>query len=484
MTGRSLSRRQLLGRGTLRLSGLAVLSACGAPPAAAPTARPAEPAKPAESKPAAPAAQPAATTAPAPAAAAAPAKPAEAAKPAAAAGGAKTTLTIWTNSDSWLKMGPYWTEQTAQKFPGGNLTINPVQIPYADFEAKYLAAFSAGSGAPDLFVGQVANYAGSLDVAEPLPKELGDRFEKDVLKAISQFHKYKGAWYGMPVSADLGLMLIYNTDHFTEVGLDPAKPPTTMSELREAAIKLTKKDASGEVTRPGHTIRATSAPVGIADKFLPYLHAFGGRLYAEDATKATGTLNGPSAVEALEYVTNLIHTDKAANPQLGSPEDQFAGGIASMIFRESWFVGAMKDRGPNVKFETVLLPKEKAYPGISLLFNWSLMVYKKSPAKDVAMQWLDFINVKEHDLAIAKLEKYLPILTESYTDPYISERRDVKIIQQIMAAPPGPYYDHPRINQIADRIGRGIEEAALGKRKPKEALDAAAADVDRVMSRR
>jgi multiple sugar transport system substrate-binding protein len=480
MTAKSISRRQLLGRGSLLLSGLAILSACGAPPA---PAKPADAPKPAEAaKPAAPAAAPAATTAPA--AAAAPAKPAEAAAPAKPAATGGTTLTIWNNNDSWTHMGPYWVEQTAKKFPGGGLTINPVQIPYADFEAKYLAAFSAGSGAPDLFIGQVANYAGALDVAEPLPKELADRFEKDVLKAISQFHKYDGKWMGMPISADLGMMLIYNTDHFTEVGLDPAKPPATMTELRDAAIKLTKKDASGEVTRPGHTIRATSAPVGIADKFLPYLHAYGGRLYSEDATKASGTLNAPEAVEALTFVTDLIQKDKAANPQLGTPEDQFAGGVASMIFRESWYVGAMKDRGPNVKFDTVLLPKQKAYPGISLLFNWSLITYKKSPAKDMAMKWLDFINVKEHDLAIAKEEKYLPILTESYSDPYIADRKDNKVMQQIMAAPPGPYYNHARINQIADRIGRAIEESTLGKRQPKEALDAAAADVDKVMARR
>ena len=80
--------------------------------------------------------------------------------------------------------------------------------------------------------------------------------------------------------------------------------------------------------------------------------------------------------------------------------------------------------------------------------------------------------------------KFLPILTESYSDAYIADRKDYKIIQQMMAAPPGPYYDHPRINQIADRIGRGVEEAALAKRSPKEALDAAAADVDRIMTRR
>ena len=95
---------------------------------------------------------------------------------------------------------------------------------------------------------------------EPLPGELGTRFEKDVLKAISQFHKYKGNWMGMPISADLGMMLIYNTDHYTEVGLDPTKPPTTMTELRTAAIKLAQKDSSGQVTRGGHTIRATMAP--------------------------------------------------------------------------------------------------------------------------------------------------------------------------------------------------------------------------------
>src|SRR5215213_9104982 len=100
MTVRSLSRRQLLGRGSLLLSGLAILSACGAPPAAAPTARPAEPAK-----------------------------PAEAARPAAPAGGAGATLTVWVNNDSWVNMGPYGAAQTAQKFPGGGLTINPVQIP-------------------------------------------------------------------------------------------------------------------------------------------------------------------------------------------------------------------------------------------------------------------------------------------------------------------------------------------------------------------
>jgi ABC-type glycerol-3-phosphate transport system substrate-binding protein len=463
MLTRSITRRRLLRNGSIIIAGVVLFAACGAPPAptAAP-AKPAEPAKPAASAPAQ-------------------ATPVPAAKPAGSA--AKTTLTIWDNNDGWKKTPAFWQELTTEKFPGGNLDLNVVKIPYADYEAKYLAAFTAGSGAPDIFSAKVANYVGAIDVGEAFPKEMSAKFEKEVLKPISQFYKVKDQWYGYPLSADLGMMLLYNTDHYQEVGLDPTKPPATVAELREHAIKLTKKNDKGEIVRPGHTIRATSAPVGIADKWLPYLHAFGGRIYSEDSTKATGVLNGPDAIRALEYVTNLIQVDKAANPQLGTPEDQFAGAMASMIYRESWFVGAMKERGPNVKFEVTLLPKEKAYPGVSLFFSWSLMVYKKSPVKDMAFKWIDFTAIKEHDLNLAKLENYLPVLTENYKDPYVAERRDIKVINQILAAPPGPYYDHPRINQIADRVGRAVEESTLGKKKPAEALDAAASDIDKIMAR-
>ena len=43
----------------------------------------------------------------------------------------------------------------------------------------------------------------------------------------------------------------YNKAAFAEVGLDPEKYPRTWAELTAAAVKLTKKDASGRVTRWG-----------------------------------------------------------------------------------------------------------------------------------------------------------------------------------------------------------------------------------------
>src|SRR5438094_8130409 len=54
----------------------------------------------------------------------------------------------------------------------------------------------------------------------------------------------------MPFNASAPI-LYYNKDAFKEVGLDPAKPPVTFTEITEAAKKLTKKDASGATVRFG-----------------------------------------------------------------------------------------------------------------------------------------------------------------------------------------------------------------------------------------
>lgn len=46
------------------------------------------------------------------------------------------------------------------------------------------------------------------------------------------------ALYGVPMQYNVQY-LYYNKDLFTEAGLDPENPPTTLDELREAAIACT-----------------------------------------------------------------------------------------------------------------------------------------------------------------------------------------------------------------------------------------------------
>lgn len=392
-------------------------------------------------------------------------------------------ILFWNNNDQWKKTNDFYTQQfEAFKQANPKTSFQAVSIPYADYEAKYLAAFAARRNAPELFVAKVAHFAGSVAVGDPAPDDLNDVLEKNVVKAISNLYKIENRYYGVPLSADLGMMLYYNVDHFNEAGLDPSKPPQTMTEMAEYAKKLVKTEG-GDVKRSGFALRYSGAPIGISDKFLPFLHAFGGRAYSEDGKTATGFVNSAESVAALQYVTDMTQKDKTASLALGLPEEQFGRGQAAMIFRESWLVGWLRDNAPNIKYEVAPLPSEKQYPGVSLFFSWAVMVNKFSPNKDLAWEFLKHLSKPETDLALAKLEGYLPVWESNFNDPYVSERKDYKAIQKILSSPPGPYYDHPRINEIATRLGQAVEQGLRGTNSPKDALDGAAKDIDAILAK-
>src|SRR5579883_2038841 len=289
----------------------------------------------------------AATAAPSPAtgqAAASPASPTAAATSTTAAkpSGQPVNLLFWYSwsvSDVPLKYYQQLADQTwAPKHPGSSLKI--VKIPENDREAKYTAAFAAGQG-PDLFSDMVDIYT-QRGIAAELPSELGQRLAENLIPASIPNYQYEGKWRGIPFIpiGSLGLVMFYNADQFKEVGLDPAKPPTTMTELWDDALKLVKVDSSGNVTRSGFAHNFQSDLGAMTGKFYPFLHSYGGRLYDPKTVVATGFVNSPGGVQALQVLKDMsIGPKKVSSNILGLTEEQMARGQASIIFRESSFVG-------------------------------------------------------------------------------------------------------------------------------------------------
>src|SRR5256712_11090773 len=102
-----------------------------------------------------------------------------------------------------------------------------------------------------------------------------DKFSTaDFEPAVINYYKYQDKLQSMPFNAASSIFA-YNKDAFTEVGLDPAKPPVTFTEITEAAKKLTKKDASGQTVRYGF------GP-SIYGWFFEQLMATSGALYADN----------------------------------------------------------------------------------------------------------------------------------------------------------------------------------------------------------
>jgi multiple sugar transport system substrate-binding protein len=370
-----------------------------------------------------------------------------------------------------------------------NLTMQFVNIPYADFQTKDLTSFATRDNAPDMFLGVVSYWAGAANVAEPVPDALAKRLESEVVPAIAQGFKMGGKWMGLSAGGvpGLGPMLIWNPDDFTEVGLDPTKPPPTMDQMLEYARKLVKRDASGNITRSGFAMRYDGAlGLGIGTKFFPFLDAFGGKMYDPPTGKADGVANSPETIAAVEYVTNYTQGEKLASTTLGVPEMQFGQRQASMFFREGHMIGWIPTNYPGVNFEFAPIPKAKQDGmGLHGLDSWAPLVYKFGPRKDLAWAFLDQVLYRA-DLELAacmhKSNQAVPAFKVNWDTDYFKNRMDNKVLAYAMDHVTSPVYMHPKTAQLADRFAQGVQEATLGKNKPKDAMDSAAKDMTAILT--
>ncbi|MDD3278941.1 MAG: extracellular solute-binding protein [Lachnospiraceae bacterium] len=225
---------------------------------------------------------------------------------------------------------------------------------------KLLSAIAGGTG-PDVFISDnptsVYTYAtnGSLeDLSEPLDKvgiNLDDFFPgcKDVIY-------YKDTPYLIPQDANV-IMLYYNPDIATEVGLDPDTPPTTLEELDQWADAMTKVDADGNYERFGLIPWLDSGN----DAFVvPYI--MGCDPYDAAANKLD--LTSDTMVNYLEWVQSYAQKYNPEKIQsftsgLGgmfSPDHAFMRGKVGMTITGNWFSNALKIYAPDVNYKVCAVP--------------------------------------------------------------------------------------------------------------------------------
>jgi sn-glycerol 3-phosphate transport system substrate-binding protein len=116
----------------------------------------------------------------------------------------------------------------------------------------------------------------------------------------------QGKLWSVPFQRSTSIMY-YNKDAFAEAGLNPDIFPRTWAELQAAAAKLTKRDASGRVTRWGVKL---ASDTGNAQWTFGALANQAGHILMNEAGTET-YFNNPKAIEALSYWRGLASDYKA-----------------------------------------------------------------------------------------------------------------------------------------------------------------------------
>ncbi len=398
----------------------------------------------------------------------------------------RVKLVYWTHWEQNPKFNAYYAEagkEFARLHPECE-GVEVVTVPYSGYEAKYLAAFMARTGAPDFFNGAPQDWAGKYQFVDKMPANITKRVDSEAASTAVKFGLYNGVRYGFPIEGGNFQYMFINTDMFTEAGLDPNKPPLTLTELLNAAKKLTKYDAKGKVIRSGFGVRYAGDQTGITDKFLPFLHAYGGLMVDPKYKRALGVVNSPAAIEALSMYGDMVNKSKVASLEVGNPEVAFGKGLAAIIFRESWLPGWLADNAPNIKYKVYPLPSEKVAPGPGALFGWSDLVYKYSPNKKLAWEFLNFMWSQKNDLARATTQGLMPVFKANFDSELVKKRPDYDAVMEMAKRPPAPSYFSPKMNEVAAAYGDAILDVIYGRKDAKNALNAAAAKINQILKQK
>lgn len=370
---------------------------------------------------------------------------------------------------------------------GKGTTVEAVfQGNYDDLLAKLNTAI-ASNAAPALVqvydIGQV--YMRDSGQIVPMQAFIDrDKFDtKDFEPAVINYYKYQDKLQSMPFNASSAI-LYYNKDAFKEVGLDAEKPPVTFTEIADAAKKLTKKDASGQVTRYGFgpSIYGWLYEQMMATSGAPYADNGNGR-----DNKATKVLwDGDASKTILKWWKAGIDGGYFYNPgqdNNGAANAFDAQKTAMYIESTARLRGHINAGGTKFQIGTGLYPRPDGKPkeGGNIIGGASLYIMKSRPVEEQQAAW-EFVKYAMSPAVQAQWQSdtgYYPIVKTAY-DQGPSKEWSTKYpqfltaINQIRDSPQNRSTNGALLGvmpQARQRTQKMIESVLLGK----ETVDAAVA---------
>jgi multiple sugar transport system substrate-binding protein len=360
------------------------------------------------------------------------------------------------------------------RFERLNPGIKVKQIPfsYGSLQQK-LTTSAAGGTLPDLIRSDLAwvpQYA-KLGVFAPLNKIMPDfkRFASAMFPGTLATNYYKGNYYGLPLDTNTRV-LMYNREALSAAGI--STPPQTFADLRSAASKLKAKDIY---------LFADGGTGGW--NVLPWIWSGGGSLTNANYTKASGFLNGPRTVAAVQLLADLYKQGAIPSLILGDQgavgtENGLAEGKYSTILDGPWMLPIFAKAHPGFRVATAPVP---AGPGgsISVVGGEDIVLTSSSKNKVAALQFLRFMISPWAQTQMARAGQ-MPVRKDvSANLTKINPGFAIFAKQLETARPRTPHPNWPKIDSI---LSTAVANAIKGDVSAQAALDDAAKQIDALLA--
>lgn len=403
-----------------------------------------------------------------------------AAQPATAGDKVKLVLLTHWGEEALLKAMQAKIDEYQQANP--NVEVEYQTVPFDQLLTKIVSGRTAGI-TPDIYhfynlwLPELVNGDALAEPPDELLADIKENYSPGSLNAVSAGGKIYG--YATEINT---YQLIYNKKLLQEAGFD--NPPTTWTELKEMAAKLTKKDANGQVSQAGFGV-ITGWDSGVVHPFLSLLWSGGGKYLDVDNVKAQ--FNDEKGLATLQLYMDMIASGGIDMGVKGM--DDFVAGKVGMIIMANWWRATLKgsfaDGYENVGVAPV--PHADGSESTTLQYNWLFAVDKNSQQQAEAWKFVQWLNQPAGDGKLTPIGDYLynalgAIPSRTSDQAVIAPELDD--FMKAFSASTATSIPEPVLaggQEIKTKLQTEIEAAWFGQKSPQEALDAAAAEADQIL---
>ena len=303
---------------------------------------------------------------------------------------------------------------------------------------------------------------------------------KSFYPAFMENSQTGGKTWGIPFQRST-VVLYYNKEAFKEAGLDPDRPPATWTEMREYAQKLTKRDASGNVSQWGVQIPSSGFPYwlfqGLAiENGVNLMNQAGTEVYYDK----------PGVVGALSYWLDLVNKYKVHPPGIvewgTTPKDFFERKVAMM-----WTTtGNLTNVKANAKFDfgVAMLPASKQRG--SPTGGGNFYIFKKStPAqREAAFKFIKWVTTPERAAQWGIDTGYVAVRADAWETPvmkkYVAGFPAAAVARDQLPFAKAELSTHDN-QRVTKALNDGLQAALTGTKSAAQALKDAQREADRLL---
>jgi len=291
-----------------------------------------------------------------------------------------------------------------------------------------------------------------------------------------------GKTWGVPFQRST-IVLFWNKDLFKQAGLDPERAPETWDQMVEAAKKLTKTDANGNVTQWGVKIPSTGFAYWMFQGMTTPRDTL---LMNQEGTKTY--FDKPEAVKALQNWVDLSAKHKVSPGgviEWGTTPKDFLEGKAAMVWTTTGNLANLRANA-SFPFGVAMLPAQKKRGSPTGGGNFYIFSKTTPDQQQAAMKFIRWATEPERAAQWSIATGYVATRPDAWKTPTM-----VKYLEEVPAAGVArdqleysvaelSTHDNQRVTKA---LNDNIQAALSGGKTAEAALKDAQREADRILRR-